>query len=91
MKPKSRFKFLPWPGFEPRTLQSDGQERHHYPLFPQNLEIYPPHFVQFTFCLLHYVCFASPSLLTMLHFWTPLPLFLRQQKRWATMSGEINE
>ena len=29
MKQKSRFKFLPWPGFEPRTLQSDGCERYH--------------------------------------------------------------
>ena len=29
MKPKSRFKFLPWPRFEPRTLQSGGRERHH--------------------------------------------------------------
>src|SRR6218665_1277176 len=22
-------KFLPWPGFEPRTSQSNGRERHH--------------------------------------------------------------
>src|SRR6218665_2762911 len=29
MKQKSRFKFLPWPGFEPRTLQTDGCERDH--------------------------------------------------------------
>src|SRR6218665_989155 len=29
MKQKSRFKFLPWPGFEPRTLQSDGRDRDH--------------------------------------------------------------
>ena len=25
-----RFKFLHWPGFEPRTLQSNGGERYHY-------------------------------------------------------------
>jgi len=24
------FKFLPWPMFEPRTLQSDGRERYYY-------------------------------------------------------------
>src|SRR6218665_1543854 len=30
MKQKSCFKFLPWPGFEPRTLQSDGHEHHHW-------------------------------------------------------------
>src|SRR6218665_2699220 len=29
MKQKSRFKFLPWPGFEPRTLQTDGRKRYH--------------------------------------------------------------
>ena len=29
MKQKSRFKFLLWPGFEPRTLQSTGRERYH--------------------------------------------------------------
>ena len=29
MKQKSRFKCQPWPGFEPRTLQSDGRERYH--------------------------------------------------------------
>ena len=29
MKQKSRIKFLPWPGFGPRTLQSDGRERYH--------------------------------------------------------------
>src|SRR6218665_2217263 len=27
-KQKSCFKFLPWPGFEPRTLQSNGHERY---------------------------------------------------------------
>src|SRR6218665_2980098 len=26
---KSLFKFLHWPGFEPRTLQCEGRERHH--------------------------------------------------------------
>src|SRR6218665_1732933 len=26
MKQKSCFKFLPWPGFEPRTLQSNGRD-----------------------------------------------------------------
>jgi len=30
MKQKSHFKFLPWPGFEPRTLQSDGHERYNH-------------------------------------------------------------
>ena len=30
MKHKSRFKFLPWPGFEPQTSQSNGGERHHW-------------------------------------------------------------
>ena len=29
MKLKSRFKFLPWPGFEPQTLLADGRERYH--------------------------------------------------------------
>src|SRR6218665_45084 len=29
MKQKSRFKFRPWSGLEPRNLQSDGQERYH--------------------------------------------------------------
>src|SRR6218665_4012691 len=29
MKQKSRFKFLPWPGFEPHTSESNGRERHH--------------------------------------------------------------
>ena len=29
MKPKSRLKFLPLPGFEPRTSQSNDRERHH--------------------------------------------------------------
>src|SRR6218665_3665777 len=29
MKQKSRFKCLPWPGFEPRTSQSNGSERYH--------------------------------------------------------------
>ena len=29
MKQKSRFKFLPWPGLEPRTSQSNGRERYH--------------------------------------------------------------
>src|SRR6218665_2336960 len=29
MKLKSRIKFLPWLGFEPRTLQSDGRDRYH--------------------------------------------------------------
>ena len=29
MKQKSRFKFLPWPGFEPRTSQSNGHKGHH--------------------------------------------------------------
>src|SRR6218665_2384481 len=29
MHQKSRFKFLSWPGFEPRTLQSNGRERYH--------------------------------------------------------------
>src|SRR6218665_1212327 len=28
-KQKSRLKYLPWPGFEPRTLQSAGRERYH--------------------------------------------------------------
>src|SRR6218665_3160498 len=29
MKQKSRFTFLPWTGFEPRTLQSDDRQRYH--------------------------------------------------------------
>ena len=29
MKQKSRFKFLSWPEFEPRTLQFDVRERYH--------------------------------------------------------------
>ena len=29
MKQISRFKFLPWPGFETRTLLSDGHKRYH--------------------------------------------------------------
>ena len=30
MKQKSRFKFLPWQGFEPRTpARADGRERYH--------------------------------------------------------------
>jgi len=29
LKQKSRFKCLPWHGFEPRTLQSDGRERYY--------------------------------------------------------------
>ena len=29
MKQKSRFKFLLWPGFEPRTSQYNGRERYH--------------------------------------------------------------
>jgi len=29
MKQKSRFKFLPWPGFESRTSQSNGRKRYH--------------------------------------------------------------
>src|SRR6218665_3519565 len=29
VKQKSRFKFFPWPKFEPRTLQCDGRERYH--------------------------------------------------------------
>ena len=28
-KPKSHFNYLPWPGFEPRTLQFNGRERYH--------------------------------------------------------------
>ena len=28
-KHKSHFKFQPWPGSEPRTLQSDGREHYH--------------------------------------------------------------
>jgi len=29
MKQKSRFKFLPWPGFESRTSQSNDRERYY--------------------------------------------------------------
>src|SRR6218665_395155 len=29
MQQKYRFKFLPWSGFEPRTLQSDDRKRYH--------------------------------------------------------------
>src|SRR6218665_2529314 len=29
MKQKSSFKFLPWPGFEPRTSQSNGRKPYH--------------------------------------------------------------
>ena len=29
MKQKSHLKFLLWPGFEPRTLQSNGRKRYH--------------------------------------------------------------
>src|SRR6218665_277536 len=41
MKQKSRFKFLPWPVFEPRTSQSNDRERHHsttaHPHWPNHL------------------------------------------------------
>src|SRR6218665_1278828 len=29
MKQKSRFKFMPWPGFERQTLQSNGRKRYY--------------------------------------------------------------